>query len=153
MARAHHTGPKGRCRDCGTPLDIRCGSLVGKRKEPWSAHPELVAAIYRDVRDAVCTLRPVMSIRCPACRALDPQRLIWLGLEGAEGDAPDGRLGGPFCNRCVERALCALYESPDGASAELPVYYLRVTPVAAHRIHRAGAPPSTEEDLAGEELF
>ena len=145
-----HTGPRGVCDDCGSPLDLRLGSLASKVLiKHWSASPELVSAIYQDLRKAARLDVPVMSVRCRTCRTLDPSRLIWVALGGEVGAAPQEGLHGPYCDRCFGGAVNSLYESSEGVTADLPLYYVRISPTVLERIkgtpRKKHAPPQQEE--------
>jgi len=154
MPQTLYTGPKGVCDDCGKRLDVRLGSLVGKvNLKQWRAHPELVAAIYQDMRGVMRTNAPVVSVRCKTCRTLDPKRLLWVGLSGGVGADPQGRLGGPYCGRCFRGAVRHLFESHTGAPAELPVYYVQLSPAVMMRVRGTPAKiTEAEETPVGDEV-
>ena len=119
------------CEDCGQPLIVRMGSIVGvmRKDRKWTAQSELVTTLYRDVRKGLQRdeVRDVEVLLCPACANRNPARLMWVSSEAEPGVNPDAGLFGPFCSMCF-RGFHRKLENQQGAPADLPVYYIQATP-------------------------
>lgn len=114
-------GPFGKCPDCGRPTFVRRSSMLYADSSEWTASPDLLTALCRDIVRSYHVpvpkpkekLKPGRHMTCIYCRHRTSY-LYWIEVE-------EGCVSGPFCRECLREAT---YELSDerGVRDDLPVY-------------------------------